>query len=47
MHRALESRAFIAAILAMTGGAFLFHTHPFPDQRSSFVSLPSALRKLS
>jgi hypothetical protein len=33
MHRALESRAFIAAILAMTGGAFLFHTHPFPDQQ--------------
>ena len=33
MHRALESRAFIAAILAMTGGAFLVHTHPFPDQQ--------------
>src|SRR6204780_1776366 len=33
MLRALESRAFIAAILAMTGGAFLVHTHPFPDQQ--------------
>src|SRR5580698_9514557 len=33
MQRALESRAFIAAILAMTGGAFLFHTHPFPDHQ--------------
>src|ERR1700688_4126138 len=33
MHRALESRAFIAAILAMTGGAFLVHAHPFPDQQ--------------
>src|ERR1700684_4707670 len=33
MHRALESRAFIAAILSMTGGAFLVHAHPFPDQQ--------------
>ena len=34
MHRALESRAFIAAILAMTGGAFLCSTPtPFPDQQ--------------
>src|SRR6202451_3025693 len=33
MQRTLESRAFIAAILARTGGAFLVHAHPFPDQQ--------------
>lgn len=38
MHRALESRAFIAAIVAMTGGTFLVHTHPFPYQEV-FLSL--------
>jgi hypothetical protein len=32
MQRALESRAFISAILAMAAGAFLFYTHPFPDE---------------
>jgi hypothetical protein len=32
MHRALESRGFISAILAMAAGAFLFYTRPFPDQ---------------
>ena len=33
MQRVLESRAFIAAILAMAVGAFLFYTQPFPDQQ--------------
>jgi ABC-type uncharacterized transport system permease subunit len=33
VQRILESRAFIAAILAMAAGAFLFHTQPFPDQQ--------------
>ncbi|MGA9143995.1 MAG: type IV secretion system DNA-binding domain-containing protein [Candidatus Acidiferrales bacterium] len=33
MQRALESRAFFAAILAMATGAFLFYTHPFPDEQ--------------
>ncbi len=33
MQRALESRAFISAILAMAAGAFLFYTHPFPDEQ--------------
>ena len=33
VQRVLESRAFIAAILAMAGGAFLFPTQPFPDQQ--------------
>ena len=33
MQRVLESRAFIAAILAMAIGAFLFCTQPFPDQQ--------------
>ena len=33
MQRALESRAFISAILAMAAGAFLFYTYPFPDQQ--------------
>src|ERR1700730_10663609 len=32
MHRALESRGFISAILAMAAGAFLFYTRSFPDQ---------------
>ena len=32
MHRTLESRGFISAILAMASGAFLFYTRPFPDQ---------------
>jgi len=33
MQRALESRAFISAILAMAVGAFLFYTYPFPDEQ--------------
>src|SRR5277367_6120654 len=33
MQRLLESRAFIAAIVAMATGAFLFYTHPFPEQQ--------------
>ena len=33
MQRALESRAFISAILAMAAGAFLFYTYPFPDEQ--------------
>jgi hypothetical protein len=33
MQRALESRAFIAAILAMAIGTFLFSAHPFPDEQ--------------
>ena len=33
MQRALESRAFISAILAMAAGAFLFYAHPFPDEQ--------------
>jgi hypothetical protein len=33
MKRALESRAFLSAILAMATGAFLFYTRPFPDQQ--------------
>ena len=33
MQRVLESRAFIAAILAMATGAFLFYTQPFPEQQ--------------
>jgi TraM recognition site of TraD and TraG len=33
MQRALESRAFISAVLAMSVGAFLFCTHPFPDDQ--------------
>jgi TraM recognition site of TraD and TraG len=33
MQRALESRGFISAILAMAIGMFLFYTHPFPDDQ--------------
>jgi hypothetical protein len=33
MQRLLESRAFIAAILAMATGAVLFYTQPFPEQQ--------------
>src|SRR5258708_38238607 len=33
MQRALESRAFISAILAMAIGAFLFYAHPFPEEQ--------------
>src|ERR1700723_444537 len=33
MQRALESRAFIAAILAMGAGTFLVYAHPFPDEQ--------------
>lgn len=47
MQRTLESRVFISAILAMAAGAFLFYTHPFPMSKSSCVSSPYALRKLS
>src|SRR5258707_7974717 len=33
MHRALESRGFISAILAMAAGTFFFYRHPFPDEQ--------------
>src|SRR5580704_6569319 len=33
MQRALESRVFISAILAMGIGTFLVHAHPFPDEQ--------------
>ncbi|MGB6077392.1 MAG: hypothetical protein WBG29_17305, partial [Candidatus Acidiferrales bacterium] len=33
MQRTLESRVFISAMLAMAAGAFLFYTHPFPDEQ--------------
>jgi hypothetical protein len=33
MHRALESRTFLSALLAMATGAFLFYTRPLPDQQ--------------
>jgi hypothetical protein len=33
MQRALESRAFLAAILAMSTGVFLFYTRTFPDDQ--------------
>ncbi len=33
MQRALESRGFISAILAMALGAYLFYTHPFPEEQ--------------
>ena len=33
IQRALESRAFLSALVAMAAGAFLFYTHPFPDQQ--------------
>ena len=33
MQRALESRAFISAVLAMAAGAFLFYRYPFPDEQ--------------
>lgn len=33
MQRILESRGFLAAVLAMATGAFLYHTHPFPDEQ--------------
>jgi hypothetical protein len=33
MQRALESRAFISAVLAMSAGAFLFYKYPFPDEQ--------------
>lgn len=32
MQRALESRSFLSAIVAMAVGAFLFFTYPFPEQ---------------
>src|SRR5258708_8697476 len=35
MHRALESRGFISAILAMAAGTFLFSRHPLPDEQIS------------
>ncbi len=31
MQRALESRAFLSAVLAMCIGVWLFYRHPFPD----------------
>jgi hypothetical protein len=33
MHRTLESRAFLSAILAMAAGTFLFYAYPFPDEQ--------------
>jgi TraM recognition site of TraD and TraG len=33
MQRALESRTFIAAIVAMAAGTFLVYAHPFPDEQ--------------
>ena len=33
MQRTLESRSFIAAILAMAAGTFLVYSHPFPDEQ--------------
>ena len=33
MQRTLESRAFIAAVLAMAVGTFLVYAHPFPDEQ--------------
>jgi type IV secretory system conjugative DNA transfer VirD4/TraG family protein len=33
MQRALESRAFISAFLAMAAGTFLFYTRPFPNEQ--------------
>ncbi len=33
MHRVLESRSFLSALLAMATGTFLFYTHPFPDEQ--------------
>src|ERR1700723_2400195 len=33
MQRTLESRMFIAAVLAMAAGTFLFYAHPLPDQQ--------------
>ncbi len=33
MQKALESRGFISAILAMAIGMFLFYTHPFPKEQ--------------
>ena len=33
MQRALESRAFISALLAMALGAFLFYALPFPEEQ--------------
>jgi len=33
MQRALQSRGFISAILAMATGMFLFYTHPFPEEQ--------------
>jgi hypothetical protein len=34
MRRALESRVFLSAILAMVTGAGLFYTHPFPSDQT-------------
>jgi hypothetical protein len=51
MQRALESRAFVSAILAMATGAFLFYTHPFPqDQiflRVVAIRAPHAFRSFA
>jgi hypothetical protein len=33
MQRVLDSRAFLAAVLAMGTGVFLFYTHAFPDDQ--------------
>jgi type IV secretory system conjugative DNA transfer VirD4/TraG family protein len=33
MQRALNSRAFLSAILAMGSGAYLFYTRPFPESQ--------------
>ena len=33
MQRILHSRGFVAAVLAMGAGAFLYYTHPFPEDQ--------------
>ena len=33
MQRALESRSFLAALVAMLGGAALFYRYPFPGDQ--------------
>src|ERR1039458_2062502 len=33
LQRILHSRGFVAAVLAMGAGAFLYYTHPFPEDQ--------------
>jgi hypothetical protein len=47
MQRALESRAFISALLAMALGAYLFYTHPFPEEQIFLRVIACVLRKPS